>query len=231
MRMEEFMRLLLAEDEKALSEALTTVLNRHGYSVNAVYDGLSALRQLESEIYDGAILDIMMPGADGLTVLKALREKGNKMPVMILTARSEIESKMAGFDSGADDYLPKPFDVRELLARIRVMMKVQSVPADEISNVGNIRLNYATLEISSESSSFRLSGKEFQMMRLLMENPGIPISAETFLEKVWGTFGEEERQAVWAYVAFLRKKLKALHADIQISEAGKESYELEVIEQ
>lgn len=225
------MRLLLAEDEKALSEALTTVLNRHGYSVNAVYDGLSALRQLETEIYDGAILDIMMPGADGLTVLKALREKGNKMPVMILTAKSEIESKMAGFDSGADDYLPKPFDVRELLARIRVMMKVQSVPADEISNVGNIRLNYATLEISSESSSFRLSGKEFQMMRLLMENPGIPISAETFLEKVWGTFGEEERQAVWAYVAFLRKKLKALHADIQISEAEKESYELEVVEQ
>lgn len=222
------MKLLLAEDEKALSDALVAVLKRNDYSVKAVHDGISALRQLESEIFDGAILDVMMPGTDGITVLRTLREKGNKMPVMILTAKSEVEDKVTGFDNGANDYLPKPFDTRELLARIRVMMRVQNLQADETSNVGNIRLNQTTLEISSESSSFRLSGKEFQMMRLFMTNPGIPIPAETFMDKAWGT-GGGETQAVRAYIAFLRKKLNALHADIRISEIREDVYQLETV--
>lgn len=223
------MKLLLAEDEKTLSEVLVTVLEKNGYSVMAVYDGRSALEHLETEIYDGAILDVMMPGTDGITVLKTLRENGNKLPVMILTARSEIEDRVAGLDSGANDYLPKPFDTRELLARIRTMMRIQSIQTDEISRIGNIRLNHATLEISSERSSFRLSGKEYQMMKLFTGNPGIPIAADELFEKVWGQESGEENRNVWMYISFLRKKLKALHADVGITKVGKDSYQLEVL--
>jgi len=223
------MRLLLAEDEMALSRVLVTILEKNEYSVEAVYDGTSALRHLETEIYDGAILDVMMPGVDGITVLKTLRKNGNRMPVMLLTARSEVEDRVNGLDSGANDYLPKPFDTRELLARIRVMMRVQGMQADEISSIGNIQLNHATLEIGTERSSFRLSGKEFQMMKIFMDSPGIPIPAGMLLDKVWGTGSEENRETVWAYISFLRNKLKALHADVGIYTVDKESYRLEML--
>ncbi len=223
------MRLLLAEDEMALSRVLVTILEKNDYSVEAVYDGASALRHLETEIFDGAILDVMMPGVDGITVLKTLRKNGNRMPVMLLTARSEVEDRVAGLDSGANDYLPKPFDTRELLARIRVMMRIQSMQADEISSIGNIQLNHATLEIGTERSSFRLSGKEFQMMKIFMDSPGIPIPADMLLDKVWGTGSEENRETVWAYISFLRNKLKALYADVGIYTVDKESYRLEML--
>lgn len=222
------MRLLLAEDEKALSEILVTVLEKNHYSVETVSDGLSALKSLETGIYDGAILDVMMPGTDGITVLKTLRKNGNMLPVMLLTAKSEVEDRVAGLDSGANDYLPKPFDTRELLARVRAMMRLQNVQTDEVSRIGNIRLDHATMEMSSEGSSFRLSGKEFQMMKIFMANPGVPISTDILLDKVWGEGGGEGNRTVWVYVSFLRKKLKALHADIGITTAGKESYQLEV---
>lgn len=148
---------------------------------------------------------------------------------MLLTARSEVEDRVTGLDSGANDYLPKPFDTRELLARIRVMMRIQSMQADEISRIGNIQLNHATLEIGTERSSFRLSGKEFQMMKIFMDSPGIPIPADMLLEKVWGTGSEENRETVWAYISFLRNKLKALHADVGIYTVDKESYRLEML--
>lgn len=222
------MRLLLAEDEMALSRVLVTILEKNEYSVEAVYDGTSALKHLETEIYDGAILDVMMPGVDGITVLKTLRKNGNRMPVMLLTARSEVEDRVAGLDSGANDYLPKPFDTRELLARIRVMMRIQGMQADEISSIGNIQLNHATLEIGTERSSFRLSGKEFQMMKIFMESPGILIPTDILLDKVWGTGSDENRETVWVYISFLRNKLKALHADVEIHTVDKESYRLEV---
>ena len=222
------MRLLLAEDEKALSQVLVTILEKNDYSVEAVYDGISALKRLETEMY-GAIFDVMMPGADGITVLKTMRKNGNRIPVMILTAKSEIEDRVTGLDSGANDYLPKPFDTRELLARLRVMMRVQSMQTEKISGIGNIKLNHETLEIASERNSFRLSGKEFQMMKIFMSNPDIPISTDTLLDKVWGSDGEEEKETVWAYISFLRKKLTALYADVEISAVGKESYQLEVM--
>ncbi len=222
------MKLLLAEDEKALSEVLVTVLEKHNYSVEAVYDGNSALKYLETQIYDAAILDVMMPGTDGITVLKTLRKNGNMLPIMILTAKSDIDDRVIGLDSGANDYLPKPFDTRELLARIRVMMRVQGTQTDEILKTGNIKLNHATLEMSSDVSSFRLSGKEFQMMKVFMENPGIPISLNMLLDKIWGSAGKEEKETVWAYISFLRKKLKALHADVGISTVDIGTYQLEV---
>lgn len=222
------MRLLLAEDEKSLSEVLVTVLEKHSYSVEAVYDGNLALKYLETQIYDAAILDVMMPGTDGITVLKTLRKNGNMLPVMILTAKSDIDDRVIGLDSGANDYLPKPFDTRELLARIRVMMRLQGTQVDEISKTGNIKLNHATLEMSSDVSSFRLSGKEFQMMKLFMENPGVPISSNMLLDKIWGSANKEEKETAWAYISFLRKKLKALHADVGISTVDIGTYQLEV---
>lgn len=186
------------------------------------------MKCLETEIYDGVILDVMMPGTDGITVLKRLRENGNMLPVMLLTAKSEVEDRVIGLDSGANDYLPKPFDTRELLARIRTMMRLQSVQMDEVSKIGNIRLNHATLELSSDGSSFRLSGKEFQMMKIFITNSGIPITTDALFERVWGMDNGEERQTVWAYISFLRKKLKALRANVAINTVGKESYQLEV---
>lgn len=222
------MRLLLAEDEKALSRALVAILEKNGFSVDAVYDGTAALEHLETQVYDGAVLDVMMPGKDGISVLQALRGEGNMLPVMILTAKAEIEDKVRGLDSGANDYLPKPFDTRELLARIRAMVRVQNVQEDEIITAGNIRLDCSTLEMSSETSSFRLSGKEFQMMKIFMTNADSRIPAEFFLEKIWDSNGDAENDVVWIYVSFLRKKLKALHASIGISAVGEEAYQLEV---
>ena len=221
------MKLLLAEDEKTLSEVLVTVLEKNGYAVTAVFDGTSALAHLETEIFDGAVLDVMMPGTDGITVLKTLRKNGNMLPVMLLTAKSEIEDRVTGLDSGANDYLSKPFDTRELLARIRTMLRIQSLQPDESLGVGNIKLNCETWEMSSERSSFRLSGKEFQMMKIFMTNPNTPISAEVLFDRVWGQESAEESRNVWVYISFLRKKLKALHADVGICVAGKDAYQLE----
>lgn len=221
------MKLLLAEDEKTLSEVLVTVLKKNGYAVTVVPDGTSALKCLETEIFDGALLDVMMPGTDGITVLKTLRKNGNMLPVMLLPAKSEIEDRVAGLDSGANDYLSKPFDTRELLARIRTMLRIQGLQTDEILEVGNIKLNRETLEMSSERSSFRLSGKEFQMMKMFMTNPGMPIPSDVLFDKVWGQESAEESRNVWVYISFLRKKLKALHADVSIHETGKDVYRLE----
>ena len=223
------MRLLLAEDEKSLSNALVAILENNHYLVDAVYDGAAALEHLAAKVYDGAILDVMMPKADGITVLKTLRRDGNMIPVIILTARSDIADKVNGLDSGANDYLAKPFDSRELLARIRAMIRAQSVPNEEVMQIGNIQLDPETYELRSEASSFRLAGKEFQMMEILMTNPDSLIETQYFMDKVWGNGCEEENQVVWVYISFLRKKLKALHATVQITDRNKESYWLEEV--
>lgn len=210
------MRLLLAEDEQALSKALTAILERNNYSVDAVFDGQAALAYLESDNYDGVILDIMMPKKDGITVLRELRSRGSRVPVLLLTAKSEIDDKVLGLDAGANDYLTKPFHSRELLARIRAMTRTQTVQPDALFQLGNITLNRAAFVLSSPTGSFRLSNKEFQMMELLMANPRSLISSERFLEKIWGYDSETEINVVWVYISYLRKKLTALHANIQI---------------
>lgn len=191
------MRLLLAEDEQALSKALTAILERNNYSVDAVFDGQAALEYLESDNYDGVILDIMMPKKDGITVLRELRSRGNRVPVLLLTAKSEIDDKVLGLDAGANDYLTKPFHSRELLAHIRAMTRTQTVQPDAQFQLGNITLNRATFVLSSPTGSFRLSNKEFQMMELLMANPRSLISSERFLEKIWGYDSETEINVVW----------------------------------
>ena len=178
------MRLLLAEDERSLSKAIVTILEKNNYSADAVYDGVEALEYLESGNYDGLILDIMMPRMDGLTVLKKLREKGNTIPVLMLTAKSEVDDKVQGLDMGANDYLTKPFATRELLARIRAMTRNQMVQPVSQLTMGNITLDQATFELSSPTGSFRLANKEYQMLEMMMRNPRQIISAERFMERI-----------------------------------------------
>ena len=222
------MRLLLAEDERELSRALTAVLERSGYGVDAVFDGQDALDYLRTGIYDGAILDIMMPKLDGLSVLRQLRREGNPVPVLLLTAKSEIDDRVAGLDSGADDYLTKPFAMKELLARIRAMTRRQVGAPDVVLAVGNLRLDRRTFVLSTESGSFRLANREFQIMELLMSSPGQVFSADHFLEKIWGWDSEAEASVVWVYLSYLRKKLAALNANVRIRAARNLGYCLEV---
>ena len=221
------MRLLLAEDEKELSNALVTILKHNNYSVDAVYDGLEALDYLQAENYDGAILDIMMPKMDGLTVLKKLRENGSDLPVLMLTAKSEIDDRVMGLDSGADDYLTKPFATKELLARIRSMTRRQAEVTDSILRYGNIKLDRSTYELSTDGGNFRLANKEFQMMEMLMTNPKILISTDRFMEKIWGYDSEAEINVVWVYISYLRKKLSAINANVSIKASRGAGYSLE----
>ncbi len=223
------MRLLLAEDERALSKALATILERSNYSVDTVYDGEAALEYLAADNYDGVILDIMMPKKDGITVLKELRSRGSKIPVLILTAKSEVDDKVLGLDSGANDYLTKPFHSRELLARIRAMTRAQSSQTSSVLQMGNITLDQRTYELSSPTGSFRLANREFQILELLMQNPGNLISAERLMEKIWGYDSETEISVVWVYISYLRKKLSALGANIQICATRNVGYCLEEI--
>jgi two-component system response regulator ArlR len=224
------MRLLLAEDEKALSKALATILERNNYSVDAAYDGQEALDYLETGNYDGVILDIMMPKVDGITVLREIRKKGNLIPVLLLTAKSEVDDKVLGLDAGANDYLTKPFNSRELLARIRAMTRTQTAQANSQLKIGNVTLDRATYELSTSSGSYRLANKEFQMMEMLMSNPKNLISSERFMEKIWGYDSEAEINVVWVYISYLRKKLAVLHANIQIKAMRNAGYTLEETE-
>lgn len=221
------MRLLLAEDEKELSNALVAILRHNNYSVDAVFNGEDALAYLEADNYDGAILDIMMPKVDGITALKTVRAKGSHIPVLLLTAKSEIDDKVMGLDAGADDYLTKPFAAQELLARIRAMTRRQNDITDNILKAGNIELNRRTCELSSQSGSFRLANKEFQMLEMLMSNKGQLIPTERFMEKIWGYDSSSEISVVWVYISYLRKKLAALNATVSIKAARNMGYSLE----
>ena len=222
------MRILLAEDERSLSRVLVTIFQRNHYSVDAVYNGEDALDYLQTGNYDAAVLDIMMPGMDGITVLKKARSSGNRIPILMLTAKGEVDDKVLGLDSGANDYLPKPFDTKELLARLRAITRSPD-RADVRLHMGNISLDRSTFELSSPCGSFRLANREFQMMEYLMSNPGRVISTQRFMEKIWGYDSEAEMNVVWVYLSCLRKKLAALHADIQIRASRNAGYSLEEI--
>ena len=222
------MRLLFAEDERSLSRAVTAILKKNNYSVDAVFDGQEALDYLETENYDGAILDVMMPKMDGFTVLKRMRAAGNKTPVLMLTAKAEIDDRVFGLDSGANDYLTKPFDTKELLARIRAMTRRSAEQVDSDLHFGNITLNCAAYELSGPSGRFKLAGKEFQMLEMLMRNPRNLVSTEAFMDRIWGYDSEAELNVVWVYVSYLRKKLAAIGADAEIKAQRGIGYYLEV---
>ena len=224
------MRLLLAEDEKDLADALEAMLKHNNYSVDVVDNGQDAYDYLMLDEYDGAILDVMMPQMDGVTVVKKIRENKKSTPVLLLTAKSEIEDKVYGLDSGADDYLTKPFVTRELLARVRSMTRRQSTFTSNVLELGNVSLSKYTFELSTEKDKVRLSNKEYQMLELLMRNPGNVIQTEQFLEKIWGYDSDSEINVVWVNISYLRKKLKALDANVQIKATRNVGYTLEMLD-
>lgn len=210
------MRLLLAEDEEAMSEAVVDILEYHRYQVDAVYDGGEALDYIHAADYDGIILDIMMPVKSGLEVLRQIRSEGNRTPVLLLTARSEIEDRIEGLDLGADDYLPKPFHMGELLARIRAMLRRREEFTPDIREFGDVTLNPQTSRLCCGERTTELSRLECRLMDVLMLNHGIYLSSEDLLEKVWGYDSDADVGSVWVYISYLRKQLAKVGSSVQV---------------
>ncbi|MBO7450055.1 MAG: response regulator transcription factor [Clostridiales bacterium] len=224
------MRILLAEDEKSMSRALVAILTKNNYSVDAVFDGEEAISYILTGDYDCVILDVMMPKMDGFEVLKKIRSKGITVPVLMLTAKSQIDDKVEGLDLGANDYLTKPFDTKELLARIRAITRTMTAVADNNLKYGNLTLNRGTFELSTPKGSVRLAAKEFQLMEYLMSNPGILISTEKFMDKVWGLDFDGDINIVWTNLSYLRKKLVQIDANVKIKATRNAGYSLEIDE-
>ena len=223
------MRILLAEDEKMLSEALVEILTHNNYSVDAVYDGQDAIDYLLTGDYDAAILDIMMPKKDGITVVKELRAADISTPVIMLTAKSQIDDKVEGLDSGADDYLTKPFVTAELLARVRAISRRQPDLTGTNLVFQDLELNRADYILSGPNGETRLANKEYQIMDMLMANSGQVIPTERFMEKIWGYDSEAEINVVWVNISGLRKKIAELGAHVQIKAARGVGYILEAL--
>ncbi|MCD8095892.1 MAG: response regulator transcription factor [Ruminococcus sp.] len=224
------MRILLAEDERELSSALSAILKHNNYSVDAVYNGEDAVTFGSSGNYDVLIIDIMMPVMDGLEAIGKIREKGISAPILILTAKGELEDKIAGLDAGADDYLTKPFAMGELLARLRAMTRrISDFLPNEIS-YGDLTLNRAKYQLTSRGGSVRLGNKEFQIIEYLISSPNMLISTEKFMEKIWGCDTETEINVVWVYISYLRRKLASIDSKTKIHAARGTGYCLEYVE-
>lgn len=225
------MRILIVEDEIHLAEALTHILRKKNYTVDTAYDGELSLDNALSSIYDIIILDIMLPKVDGITILKEIRKEGISTPVILLTAKGEISDKIIGLDSGADDYLAKPFATEELLARIRALSrrKGELLPDDTL-NFGDITLNTNTLNISSGNSDVKLTLKESNLLELLISRVKFATSKEIIIEKIWGFDSEVEHNHVEVYISFLRKKLVHLSSKVVINTVRGVGYILEVKE-
>ena len=221
------MKLLLAEDEKEFANALLAILKHNNYSVDVVYNGQDALDWALTVDYDGIILDIMMPKLSGLEVLKRLRDKGENVPILLLSAKGDVYDKVKGLDMGADDYLPKPFEMKELLARIRAMTRRKSEFVSNTLIFNGMNLNRENFNISYEGKNLRLGSKEYQMMEMLMTNPNMLISTDQFMEKIWGYDSDTEINSVWVYISYLRKKLLLIDAPVEIKAARGIGYKLE----
>ena len=219
------MRILLAEDEAALAKAIAKIFEKNNYSIDVVHDGQDAIDYLEAGNYDAAVLDIMMPKVDGITVLRKLRESGSDLPVCILTAKAEVDDKVLGLDSGANYYLTKPFDAKELLAAVRAITRSDHEVDTKIT-YGDLTLDRASFVLATKQAEVQLANKEFQMMEMLMSNPGSVISVETFMERIWGYDTETESNVVWVYISYLRKKLTAIKSDVKIKALRNAGYSL-----
>ena len=223
------MKLLIAEDERELSRALVAIFTKNNYTVDAVFDGEAAVSYLMEGDYDCAVLDVMMPKMDGITALKTVRKAGKTLPVLILTARSELDDRVLGLDSGADDYLTKPFEIKELLARVRAITRRLTTGVDADLTCGNCSLSRATYILSTSEGSVRLANKEFQMLEMLMSAPNQVVSPEKFMEKIWGFDSDSDMSVVWVYITYLRKKLAAVKANVSIKALRNAGYTLEIV--
>ena len=221
------MRLLIADDDRDIAKVLTALFEHNNYSVDAVYNGNDAYDYAAGGDYDGLVLDIMMPGMDGLEVLKRLRAGGMTTPVLLLTAKGDVEDRVSGLDAGADDYLPKPFAASELLARVRAMLRRKEQYRTDVLSFEGLNLDISTFELSFGDNSTRLVSREFQMLELLMQSPGIVISTEQFMERIWGWDSDVEVSIVWVYISNLRKKIDKLGAPVNIKAVRGVGYCLE----
>ena len=221
------MRLLIAEDEPDLAEALTAFFEKNQFSVDAVHDGLSAYEYGSSGGYDAIILDIMMPRLDGIEVLQRLRGEGIKTPIMMLTARGQKDDRIAGFNAGADDYLPKPFEPDELISRVRAMLRRSEEYTPTVLSFDDVTLNSGNGVLECGSQALRLKGREFQVMELFMRTPQIVFSAERIMERVWGWNSDAEINVVWVHISNLRKKLRSIGSGVTISAKRGLGYVLE----
>ena len=222
------MRLLVVEDEQRLADTLADILQNQKYLVDVCYDGESGLDNAMSGIYDAIIMDVMMPKMNGFDVVRSMRRQGNATPVLMLTARTETMDKVTGLDCGADYYLTKPFEIEELLACIRALLRRQGEVVSEELRFGSVVLNLNTCTLQCEQRSVRLSAKEFELMRILMSNRENIVPKETLLLKVWGYESDAEDNLVEVYISFLRKKLDFIKADVRIDVVRRVGYHLEV---
>ena len=221
------MRLLIAEDDPKLLKSLVHIFETNHYVVDGVSDGSLAFDYASSGEYDGLVLDIMMPGMDGINLLKKLRKDGVTTPALFLTAKTETYQKIEGLDAGADDYLPKPFATGELLARVRAMLRRKDNFVPDLLRFGDLVLNRSTYEISNNGTTLTLSGKEFQVMEMLMQQPGIIVTAEQFITHIWGWDTDVDTSVVWVHISNIRKKLDALSVPVAIRFVRNAGYVLE----
>ena len=222
------MKLLVAEDDPKLLKSLVHILEHNRFSVDGVSNGEDALEYGQTGEYDGLILDIMMPGLDGLQVLQTLRRNGIKTPALFLTARTEISQRVEGLDAGADDYLPKPFSTAELLARIRAMLRRKDTYLPDLLAIGSVILNRSTYQLVFQDKIQTLRGKEFQILGMMMQAPGTIIPTDRFITHLWGWDTNVDTSVVWVHISNLRKKISAIGAPMEIRFIRNAGYVLEV---
>lgn len=223
------MNVLVVEDERNLADAIVKILEDEGYNAEATYDGKAGLTCAKSGLYDAIVLDVMLPGTSGYDVVNKMRHAGVSTPVLMLTARTSTEDKVRGLDSGADDYMTKPFEAPELLARLRALTRRRGdVLIDEIK-FADIRLDLNTHDLSCAEKSVHLSGKEFEVLSILMGSSSRVVSKQDLLTRVWGTDGEASENSVEAYVSFIRKKLSHIGSKVQVTTLRMLGYRLEVL--
>lgn len=221
------MRLLIAEDEPDLAEVLCAFFEKNRFSVDTVNDGFSAYEYASSGEYDAIVLDVMMPKMNGVDVLRRLREEGIKTPVMMLTAKAQKDDRITGFNAGADDYLPKPFEPDELICRVRAMLRRFGGYMPDVLSFGSVSLDTSSGMMTGSGGSVRLSGREFQLMEMFMRSPGVVFSADRIMEKIWGWDSDAEINVVWVHISNLRKKLRSIGSDVSVHASRGLGYMLE----
>ena len=224
------MRILVAEDDRAIARAVEVMLSRNKYTVEVTNTGTDALDAILAGNFDALVLDIMLPGMDGLTLLRTVRQRGIHTPALFLTARGEIEDRVAGLDAGADDYLPKPFAMSEFLARVRALLRRSESYTPRVLTFGSVTLDCGQYTLSTASAQVRLNNKEFQLMELFMRHPRQVFSVDRLMELVWGLDAAAETDVVWTYIGFLRKKCRTIGADIEIRTIRGAGYALSEVE-
>lgn len=220
------MRILLVEDDKEISNAVSKAIKMSGYECDQAFDGQEALDAIEYVKYDVVVMDVMMPKMDGVTAVKHIRRSNNHVPIIMLTALSELDDKITGLDAGADDYLTKPFMVKELLARIRALTRRGETIIDN-SKIGNVTLDSQSFEIKTETKNARLTNKEYKLMELLIRNKNQILSTERIMEEIWDLESDAEINVVWVFISSLRKKLESIDADHIIKAVRGLGYRLE----